>query len=96
MARHGAANSGQSVLKSALFFQRFFGNSFCGSQVNQKLQIHGWPDISAGWRYQVPLFLEHGFRVVCPDLMGFGMTVRSEYPFKLGGGTKAEQSTYLR
>ena len=39
------------------------------------LQIHGWPDCSAGWRYQIPALLEMGFRVVAPDLMGFGGTV---------------------
>lgn len=32
--------------------------------------IHGWPDLSFGWRYQVPLFLSMGCRVVCPDNMG--------------------------
>ena len=33
--------------------------------------IHGWPDCCAGWRYQIPMLLELGFRVVVPDLMGF-------------------------
>lgn len=37
-------------------------------------QIHGWPDLSIGWRNQIPLFLSLGFRVVCPDLMGYGGT----------------------
>jgi pimeloyl-ACP methyl ester carboxylesterase len=43
---------------------------------NVTLQIHGWPDISAGWRFQIPLFLKLGLRVVCPDMMGYGRTVR--------------------
>jgi hypothetical protein len=34
------------------------------------LQIHGWPDCSAGWRFQIPALLGMGFRVVAPDLMG--------------------------
>jgi len=42
--------------------------------------IHGWPDISAGWRFQIPLFLEMGCRVVCPDLMGFGETEAPPVP----------------
>lgn len=33
--------------------------------------IHGWPDFSFGWRYQVPLLLSLGFRVVVPDMMGY-------------------------
>lgn len=36
--------------------------------------IHGWPDCSAGWRFQIPVLLAMGFRVVAPDLMGFGGT----------------------
>ncbi|KAK5148570.1 hypothetical protein LTR04_000614 [Oleoguttula sp. CCFEE 6159] len=42
--------------------------------------IHGWPDISFGWRYQIPLLLELGLRVVCPDLMGFGRTDAPKVP----------------
>lgn len=34
--------------------------------------VHGWPDISFGWRYQIPLLVDLGLRVVAPDLMGFG------------------------
>jgi pimeloyl-ACP methyl ester carboxylesterase len=39
------------------------------------VQIHGWPDCSAGWRFQIPALLDMGLRVVAPDLMGFGGTV---------------------
>ena len=34
--------------------------------------ISGWPDLSIGWRFQIPMLLEAGYRVVCPDIMGFG------------------------
>lgn len=34
-----------------------------------------WPDLSMGWRYQIPMFQEKGFRVVVPDIIGFGRTV---------------------
>ncbi|OJJ47011.1 hypothetical protein ASPZODRAFT_95610 [Penicilliopsis zonata CBS 506.65] len=36
--------------------------------------IHGFPDISMAWRYQIPLFLEMGLRVVAPDCIGYGQT----------------------
>lgn len=36
--------------------------------------IHGFPDFSHGWRYQVPILLSMGLRVVVPDMMGYGFT----------------------
>ncbi|KAF2735951.1 alpha/beta-hydrolase [Polyplosphaeria fusca] len=42
--------------------------------------IHGWPDLSLGWRYQIPLLLDMGLRVVAPDMMGFGGTDAPESP----------------
>lgn len=39
--------------------------------------IHGFPDLSMAWRYQIPLFLKQGFRVVAPDCIGYG---RSDAP----------------
>ncbi|EGO58054.1 hypothetical protein NEUTE1DRAFT_117040 [Neurospora tetrasperma FGSC 2508] len=44
------------------------------------LLIHGWPDLSFGWRYQVPFLVSLGLRVIVPDLPGFG---RSESPAEL-------------
>ena len=43
--------------------------------------IHGFPDISMGWRYQIPMLLDLGFRVVCPDSIGYGRT--DAPPYKL-------------
>ena len=34
--------------------------------------LHGFPDSSKLWRHQVPFLVENGFRVVVPDLRGFG------------------------
>jgi pimeloyl-ACP methyl ester carboxylesterase len=34
--------------------------------------FHGFPDSRRLWRYQVPALVEAGFRVVAPDLRGFG------------------------
>ncbi|MDQ2677635.1 MAG: alpha/beta hydrolase [Actinomycetota bacterium] len=39
--------------------------------------LHGFPDSSALWRNQVPPLVEAGFRVITPDLRGFG---RSDAP----------------
>jgi soluble epoxide hydrolase / lipid-phosphate phosphatase len=36
--------------------------------------IHGWPDFSFGWRYQIPLLLSLNLRVVVPDMIGYGGT----------------------
>ncbi|KAJ5770214.1 uncharacterized protein N7511_002265 [Penicillium nucicola] len=36
--------------------------------------IHGFPDISMGWRYQVPMLVNMGLRVVAPDCLGYGRT----------------------
>lgn len=37
--------------------------------------IHGFPDISLAWRYQIPLLLKLGFRCIALDCMGYGETV---------------------
>ncbi|KAF1833544.1 alpha/beta-hydrolase [Decorospora gaudefroyi] len=34
--------------------------------------IHGWPDISMGWRCQIPVLVDMGCRVVAMDMMGYG------------------------
>ncbi|PLB37021.1 alpha/beta fold hydrolase [Aspergillus candidus] len=36
--------------------------------------IHGFPDLSIGWRYQIPMLLDKGLRVVAPDCLGYGQT----------------------
>ncbi|KAJ4179480.1 hypothetical protein NW759_017293 [Fusarium solani] len=36
--------------------------------------VHGFPDLGFGWRYQVPYLLSLGFRVVVPDMLGYGGT----------------------
>ncbi|PVI06384.1 epoxide hydrolase-like protein [Periconia macrospinosa] len=51
--------------------------------------IHGWPDCSAGWRYQIPLLLDMGLRVVAPDLMGYGGTDAPEGDIALYGFKRA-------
>lgn len=36
------------------------------------LLLHGWPDSSAMWRHQIAPLVAAGYRVVAPDLRGFG------------------------
>jgi len=36
------------------------------------LLLHGFPDSGALWRHQVPALVDAGFKVVVPDLRGFG------------------------
>lgn len=41
------------------------------------LLIHGFPDLSFGWRNQIPLLTSLGFQVIAPDCLGYG---RSDSP----------------
>lgn len=36
--------------------------------------VHGFPDLGFGWRYQVPALVSQGYRVVVPDMIGYGGT----------------------
>lgn len=40
------------------------------------LLIHGWPDDGDLWRNQVPALVDGGYRVLAPDLLGFGQSER--------------------
>jgi pimeloyl-ACP methyl ester carboxylesterase len=42
------------------------------------LLIHGWPDSARLWRHQVPHLVDRGFRVITPDLRGFGRSGRPQ------------------
>jgi epoxide hydrolase 4 len=39
--------------------------------------LHGWPEDGSAWRRVAPLLVDAGYRVVCPDLKGYG---RSDSP----------------
>jgi soluble epoxide hydrolase/lipid-phosphate phosphatase len=51
-----------------------------GQPLSTVFLVHGWPDLSLGWRYQVPLLVSLGLRVVVPDMMGYGGTDAPESP----------------
>jgi pimeloyl-ACP methyl ester carboxylesterase len=40
------------------------------------LLLHGFPDSSYLWRHQIPVLVEAGFRVIAPDLRGFGESAK--------------------
>jgi pimeloyl-ACP methyl ester carboxylesterase len=42
------------------------------------LLLHGFPDSSRLWRYQIPALVQAGYRVIAPDLRGFGESSRPE------------------
>ncbi|KAJ5647753.1 hypothetical protein N7490_004125 [Penicillium lividum] len=46
--------------------------------------IHGFPDLSMGWRYQIPMLVNMGLRVVAPDCLGYGRTDAPDYYTKYG------------
>ncbi len=43
----------------------------CGRPV---LLAHGFPDTGYSWRHQVPVLLDAGYRVIVPDMPGYGGT----------------------
>jgi pimeloyl-ACP methyl ester carboxylesterase len=44
--------------------------------------LHGFPDSSALWRHQIPILVEAGYRVIAPDLRGFGPSDRPAGRFR--------------
>ncbi len=36
--------------------------------------LHGMPDTSSVWRFQIPALVKAGYRVIVPDLLGYGET----------------------
>ena len=48
------------------------------------LLLHGFPDDRHLWRYQIPALADAGFRVIVPDLRGFGEAPRPTDPKDYG------------
>ena len=36
------------------------------------IMVHGWPELWYSWRHQINPVAEQGYRVVVPDLRGYG------------------------
>jgi pimeloyl-ACP methyl ester carboxylesterase len=45
-----------------------------GQPLDTILLMHGFPDLGFGWRYQIPHLMSLGYRVIVPDMIGFGRT----------------------
>ena len=44
------------------------------------LMAHGWPESWYNWRHQITFFAKNGYRVVAPDMRGYGKTDAPESP----------------
>ena len=42
------------------------------------LLVHGWPESWYSWRHQIPILAEAGYRVVAPDVRGYGGSDKPE------------------
>jgi pimeloyl-ACP methyl ester carboxylesterase len=42
------------------------------------LLLHGWPERAISWRHQIPFLADLGYRVIAPDMRGYGDS--STYP----------------
>jgi pimeloyl-ACP methyl ester carboxylesterase len=42
------------------------------------LLCHGFPELAYSWRHQIPVLAKAGFRVVAPDMRGYGQTEAPE------------------
>ena len=59
------------------------GQNFVVNDIGEKdhtvvLLLHGFPDSRHVWRYQIPALLDAGYRVIAPDLRGYGESSRPE------------------
>lgn len=54
------------------------------------LLVHGLPDLSYGWRYQIPVLTALGYRVVAPDMLGYAGT---DSPCSITHWTHKEMAT---
>jgi pimeloyl-ACP methyl ester carboxylesterase len=42
------------------------------------LLVHGWPESWYSWRHQIPMLVNAGYRVVVPEMRGYGQTEAPE------------------
>ncbi|KAL9561376.1 hypothetical protein ACKAV7_014731 [Fusarium commune] len=47
--------------------------------------LHGFPDLAFGWRYQIPCLQSHGYQIIAPNMLGFGLTSAPYKKIILGG-----------
>lgn len=56
------------------------------------LLLHGFPDVSNTWRFQIPFLTEIGYKVIAPDLIGYAGT---DSPSDIIHWSHKEQATDL-
>src|SRR3954471_8006108 len=39
---------------------------------------HGFPELAFSWRHQIPVLAREGYRVIAPDMRGFGESSRPQ------------------
>lgn len=45
-----------------------------GAGEESVLLLHGWPDSGNLWQHQITALLKNGYHVICPDLLGYGLS----------------------
>jgi len=61
-----------------LKYSYYFSPSTSGKPV--LLFVHGFPNTSYGWRYQVNFFKAQGYGLIVPDMLGYGGTDKPTDP----------------
>jgi hypothetical protein len=54
------------------------GNSNADNDSPAICLLHGFPDFWLGWRRQLPLLAQAGYRVICPDLRGYAKSSKPQ------------------
>jgi pimeloyl-ACP methyl ester carboxylesterase len=57
--------------------------------------LHGFPNTSADWRFQIPALIAEGYRVVAPDLLGAGRSDKPSAPENYSVAKDAERALAL-
>jgi pimeloyl-ACP methyl ester carboxylesterase len=65
----------EHVVKTARHTSFYLASGAAGAPLI--IFVHGWPELSISWRHQLPVFAALGFRVIAPDMRGYG---RSSVP----------------
>ncbi|MBK5356572.1 alpha/beta hydrolase [Pseudomonas sp. TH41] len=55
-----------------------------GSGDKVVLLLHGMPDTSNVWDHQIPALVQAGYRVIVPDMLGYGETDKPQDPQRYG------------
>jgi pimeloyl-ACP methyl ester carboxylesterase len=64
-----------SSFRTDIFQQDYLEALPKGNPKGTIVLIHGFPDISLGWRYQILYLMNLGYRTIALDCMGYGKTV---------------------